>query len=263
MPQDALNSKASTFKNKNKKGQSDLFHAIENGNFDDLDLPTGTPSRTSTLDFGIHTDSVVEPAKKNKNKHVPAQLQAQWEKDRLAKAEKKRQRALDRLVAEIDPYPSARTKKGKMKLKGKGKGKGKDTVTAASLAHLIPASAAEVAEMFDISSGEEIDINGGGSSSTRRHRSGRGMGLLPDVTESWMAQLNDQIREFLDDAGKQTFSLPPMDGEGRKKIHMLAECYGLGSKSRGGGRARFTYVFLVSLITARRGGPTAHSKSGS
>lgn len=180
---------------------------------------------------------IAEPAKKNKNKHVPAQLQAQWEKDREAKAEKKRQRALDRLMAEIDPYPAARTKKGKMKAgaKSKGKGKGKDTVSAASLAHLIPASASEVAEMFDISSGEEAEM--AGMARVRRHK---GRGLLPDVTESWMVQLNEQIRDFLDDGGKQTFSLPPMDGEGRKKIHMLAECYGLGSKSRGGGRARFT-----------------------
>lgn len=122
-----------------------------------------------------------------------------------------------------------------MKTKGKGKGKGKDTVTAASLAHLIPASASEVAEMFDISSGEEADPAGLGPARPRK-----GVGLLPDITESWMKQLNDQIRDFLEDDGKQTFSLPPMDAEGRKKIHMLAECYGLGSKSRGGGRARFT-----------------------
>lgn len=31
-----------TFKNKKAKSQSKLFHAIENGNFDDLDLPTGS-----------------------------------------------------------------------------------------------------------------------------------------------------------------------------------------------------------------------------
>ena len=175
---------------------------------------------------------MLEPAKKNKNKHVPVELQAQWEKDRLAKAEKKRQRALDRLMAEIDPYPAARTKTGK--LKGKGKGKGKSPAQAAAFAHLIPASASEVADMFDISD-EEAEMNG--MARARRHK---GRGLPPDVTESWMIQLNDQIRDFLDDIGKQTFSLPPMDGEGRKKIHMLAECYGLQSKSRGGGRARFT-----------------------
>lgn len=133
----------------------------------------------------------------------------------------------------MDPYPAARTKTGKMK--GKGKGKGKAPAHPASLAHLIPASASEVADMFDISSAEEAE--GAGMARARRNK---GKGLLPDVTESWMVQLNDQIREFLDDGGKSTFSLPPMDGEGRKKIHMLAECYGLNSKSRGGGRARFT-----------------------
>lgn len=163
-------------------------------------------------------------------------MQAQWEKDRLVKGEKKRQRALDRLMAEMDPYPAARTKTGKIKGKGRGKGKGKSPMHAASLAHLIPASASEVAEMFDISD-EEAEMNG--LATARRHK---GRGLLPDITDSWIVQLNDQIRDFLDDAGKQTFSLPPMDGDGRKKIHMLAECYGLQSKSRGGGRARFTYV---------------------
>lgn len=137
-------------------------------------------------------------------------------------------------MAEMDPYPAARTKTGKVK--GKGKGKGKSPAHAATLAHLIPASASEVADMFDISSAEEAEMNG----MARARRMGKGRGLLPDVTESWMVQLNDQIRDFLDDNGKQTFSLPPMDGEGRKKIHMLAECYGLQSKSRGGGRARFT-----------------------
>lgn len=39
--QDALDSKAMTFKHKQTKSQSKLFHAIENGDFGDLDLPTG------------------------------------------------------------------------------------------------------------------------------------------------------------------------------------------------------------------------------
>ena len=41
--QDALDSKAMTFKNRQKKSQSKLFHAIENGDFGDLELPTGMP----------------------------------------------------------------------------------------------------------------------------------------------------------------------------------------------------------------------------
>jgi hypothetical protein len=139
----------------------------------------------------------------------------QWNKDREAKAEKKRQRAMDRLLVELDPYPSAR--------KRKNKGKGKEVAQAASMAHLIPASAAEVAEMFDISSCKN-----------------KRQGLLPDITETWMSQVNSQVQEFLQDAGKTTFSLPPMAKDGRVKIHMLAECYGLASKSKGGGRGRFT-----------------------
>lgn len=130
-------------------------------------------------------------------------------------------------MAELDPYPASGKKKNK------GKGKARDIAQAASIAHLIPASAAEVAEMFDISSGEE-DVSTGAWSHRRQG------GLLPDITETWMAQVNSQVKEFLEDTGKQTFSLPPMDKSGRMKIHLLAECYGLVSKSKGGGRGRFT-----------------------
>lgn len=157
------------------------------------------------------------PAKKAKNKHVPAELHNQWEKDRQKKAEKKVQRQLDRLVAEIDPFPASR------------KGKGKSKAHQASLAHLIPASAAEVADMFDISSDDEaaLGANGGGR--------GR-LAMLPKPLE----QVDADIRLFMATSGKSTYSLPPMDKEGRMRIHMLAECYGLKSKSRGKGRNRFT-----------------------
>lgn len=131
---------------------------------------------------------------------------------------------MDRLMVELDPYPSAR--------KRKNKGKGKDIAQAASMAHLIPASAAEVAEMFDISSGEDEDSPGIWKNKRQ--------GLLPDISETWMSQVNSQVQEFLQDGGKTTFSLPPMAKDGRMKIHMLAECYGLVSKSKGGGRGRFT-----------------------
>jgi hypothetical protein len=128
-------------------------------------------------------------------------------------------------MAELDPHPASG--------KRKNKGKGKDMAHAASIAHLIPASATEVAEMFDISSGEDADAPG----IWRNKRPG---GLLPDITETWMSEVNGQVQAFLQDAGKTTFSLPPMAKDGRMKIHMLAECYGLVSKSKGGGRGRFT-----------------------
>jgi hypothetical protein len=221
--QDALDPKAVAYKN--RKSNSKLFHAIENGNFDDFDFAVGAlravPNREKYTDRS-------EPAKKKKNnKHVPPELQAQWDKDRETKAEKKRQRALDRLMAELDPYPASGKKKNK------GKGKARDIAAAASIAHLIPASASEVAEMFDISSGDDED----GPALWKHKRQG---GFLPDITETWMAQVNSQVQAFLEDDGKQTFSLPPMDKGGRMKIHLLAECYGLVSQSKGGGKGRFT-----------------------
>jgi hypothetical protein len=152
------------------------------------------------------------PAKKSKKKNkdlIPAQLQAQWEKDRLAKKAKKEQRQLERLFAELNPHPA--THKGK-----KAKGKGKSKAAQASLAHLIPASASEIADMFDVSSGEEAD-------SAPQGRMGRMRNLLlPETFEE-----------------RTTYSLPPMDKETRKKVHMLAEAFGLVSKSRGSGHQRF------------------------
>ena len=68
------------------------------------------------------------------------------------------------------------------------------------------------------------------------------MGRMPDLLPGGrgLRGIDDGIRSFLEDEGKTTYSVPPMDKEGRKKIHMLAECYGLSSKSRGKGKARFT-----------------------
>jgi hypothetical protein len=165
------------------------------------------------------------PAKKSKKKNkdlIPAQLQAQWEKDRLAKKAKKEQRQLERLFAELNPHPA--THKGK-----KAKGKGKSKAAQASLAHLIPASASEIADMFDVSSGEEAD-------SAPQGRMGRMRNLLlPETLE----QVALDLRQFVADEERTTYSLPPMDKETRKKVHMLAEAFGLVSKSRGSGHQRF------------------------
>ncbi|KAK8865942.1 hypothetical protein IAR55_001091 [Kwoniella newhampshirensis] len=192
---------------RDRKSRNKIFRQIEDGDFGD--------------DWGL------EPAIKSKrNKHIAPQLQAQWEKDRKAKAEKKQQRELERLIAEIEPYALR---------KGKGKGKGKNKAHQASVAHLIPASASEVARMFDISSDEDED----GLMRPPFRKGGR----MPSGVS--LDYVDQKIQIFLDDKGKQTLSLPPMDKEGRKKVHLLAECYGLKSKSRGSGKTRFTVLIKL------------------
>ena len=101
------------------------------------------------------------------------------------------------------------------------------------LAHLIPQSASQIADLFDIPS----DMDEDAVAPSGRLASMANV-LLPGGRG--FAGLDGQIRHFLNDDSKTTFSVPPMDKEGRKKIHMLAECYGLQSKSRGKGKARFT-----------------------
>lgn len=156
---------------------------------------------------------------------IPLELQGQWEKDRQRKAERKRQRDLDRLADLLNPYPATHGKKSK-------KAKGSTRIEQAKLAHLIPASASRIAEMFDIPSDLEDE------EPQDFRRMGRMANLLPGGRG--FAAVDAGIQEFILDSGKTTFSVPPMDKEGRKKIHMLAECYGLTSKSRGSGKARFT-----------------------
>jgi predicted RNA-binding protein Jag len=59
--------------------------------------------------------------------------------------------------------------------------------------------------------------------------------LLPETLE----QVALDLRQFVADEERTTYSLPPMDKETRKKVHMLAEAFGLVSKSRGSGHQRF------------------------
>lgn len=47
------------------------------------------------------------------------------------------------------------------------------------------------------------------------------------------------MREFVLEAGKTTLSLPPMSKKSRVAVHLLAEVYGLKSKSLGSGKQRF------------------------
>ncbi|ORY32323.1 hypothetical protein BCR39DRAFT_47178 [Naematelia encephala] len=203
-----------------RKVREKIFNSIQNGTFeDDWDLPT-------------------QPAKKGKKKDqlkgIPAELQAQWEADRQKKAAKRQQRDIElgRLVADIERQ---------MTVHRPAKGKGQGKARAASYAHLIPASASEVADMFDIDSDSDDHLP---ISSLPYHlqkgmgdkRNKKAKGLLPRT----VLELDFEIREFLQDPGKTTYSCPPMAKAERAKIHILADCYGLGSKSRGAGRDRFT-----------------------
>ncbi|EJU04333.1 hypothetical protein DACRYDRAFT_48453 [Dacryopinax primogenitus] len=47
------------------------------------------------------------------------------------------------------------------------------------------------------------------------------------------------IRVFLRDLGKTTMTLPAMDKESRRRVHLLADCFKLKSDSKGNGTNRF------------------------
>ena len=158
----------------------------------------------------------VRKGKKNKKALVPPELLGQWESDRQRKAEKKRQRELERLVAQIDP---SAMRKGRGKIKGN---------TKAERANLSRLSASEVANMFDIPS----DV---GDAPGRMNRMANVL-----LGEGSLDAVDTGIKRLLADPGRTTYSAPPMSKEGRIKVHMLAECYGLKSKSKGKGHERFT-----------------------
>ncbi|RDX55233.1 hypothetical protein OH76DRAFT_1372984 [Lentinus brumalis] len=71
-----------------RRARKYMFKAVQNGDFD--------------LDDDVFA-SMLQPAKRGKNKHVPPELREQWEKDREKKAENKKKRALDRLILAADP----------------------------------------------------------------------------------------------------------------------------------------------------------------
>ncbi|KZT52860.1 hypothetical protein CALCODRAFT_74789 [Calocera cornea HHB12733] len=58
-----------------------------------------------------------------------------------------------------------------------------------------------------------------------------------DVTD--MFSLERMIRVFLRDLGKTTMTLPAMDKESRRRVHLLADCFKLKSQSKGKGTDRF------------------------
>lgn len=60
------------------------------------------------------------------------------------------------------------------------------------------------------------------------------------ANSSDVVTINFQIREFLlHQVGKTSLSLPPMSKKSRIAVHLLAEVYGLKSRSLGKGQARF------------------------
>jgi hypothetical protein len=80
---------------RDRKAKKKLFDAIRDGNLEDI---MGQPA----------------PRRKDKGKHVPLDLQAQWQKDREKKAERKRERELQRLLDASDPMaPKKGGKKGR------------------------------------------------------------------------------------------------------------------------------------------------------
>lgn len=186
--EDALDGGAMAASRKERKA---VFRAVQNGTFD--------------------TELPIAPAKRDKKgSHIPPELRDMWQRDREKKAEKKRQREAMRM---------ALTMAGRKATKLGGKS------AAASIAHLLPGSASEVADMFDVS---EDDWSGIPT------RGGR-VALLPLT----LRQINVQITTFIADTGKTTLPLPPMDKDTRRKVHMLAELYDLKSKSKGKGNTRF------------------------
>jgi hypothetical protein len=62
-----------------------------------------------------------------------------------------------------------------------------------------------------------------------------------------MASLETQIRRFLEDiGGRTTMALPPMEKEARKRVHELAQAFGLKSQSKGKGENRYTTLSKTS-----------------
>ncbi|KAH9032423.1 hypothetical protein EDB85DRAFT_2145544 [Lactarius pseudohatsudake] len=79
---------------KDRKQRNQIFRAIRNGNLKVVldDYIDGSPKR-------------------KRDKHVPAELHDQWERDRNKKAERKRLRELERIAAAADPFTLTKKKR--------------------------------------------------------------------------------------------------------------------------------------------------------
>ncbi|QRV94143.1 Serine/threonine-protein kinase [Ceratobasidium sp. AG-Ba] len=131
----------------------------------------------------------LSPASRGKNKHVPPELQAQWERDRSKKAENKRLRALQRQAELAQDGPK----------RGSGR---------------------KASFMFNNS-----------------------------VTVTALPALEPKLRSFVNNVGMHTMALPAMDKESRRRVHLLAECFGIKTASKGQGTGRY-----VTLIRTSRTG---------
>lgn len=134
---------------------------------------------------------------------MPAHLQSQWDADRARKAEHKRLRAEARLAAQLDPYASSSKK---------SRNKGKKHQRGQMLA-LPDSDDDENDDEESDGEGEEGSDGGWGGKRRKEQRKSDRKGGIVDLRS-----LDDEIRVFLQDQGKTTMSLPPMDKSSRKKV---------------------------------------------
>ncbi|KAL1704324.1 hypothetical protein EV121DRAFT_280507 [Schizophyllum commune] len=193
-------------KGKGKKRHDKLFNNILNGSFDMED------SLDELAQFNKFTSS---KRKKEKYEGLPVELQEQWEKDRAKKAANKRARQLARMQVAADPLAP---KKGGKKMK-----------------KAIAAAARQMDPSFgrgDMAYSDDEDLPGT-------------IHVIPNRVID-MNTLVMEIRRFIADIGRVSMALPPANKETRKKVHDLAEAFGLKSKSKGKGDARYTTLTRTS-----------------
>ncbi|WFD33590.1 squalene synthetase-like protein [Malassezia cuniculi] len=137
------------------------------------------------------------------------QLAEQWEKDRASKAKKKAARQAARHAQTHDLFPNTHGKLTKAKLKKK--------LRSEKLA-------------------QRSDLRAFAADSARER---------PDaaLTVDTLADVNNVIVRFLAMPSHTTLALPPMHKGGRALVHDLANAYSIKSKSRGGGKNRFTVLY--------------------
>lgn len=70
----------------------------------------------------------------------------------------------------------------------------------------------------------------------------------PRPTLPQMADLYDQMKEFVIDEDKMEKIYPPMDGEARKLVHTIAELFGLKTKSYGRKSNRHVRIYKYDDI---------------
>lgn len=139
--------------------------------------------------------------RKNKGKtFVDAQMQELWERDRLKKAEQKRQREEARREAEA--------------------------------AALSPRQAKQMGKRF--------------MKDNRNKGAATGELLARHGVPTDFAIIEAEIRAFVRDLKRESMALPPLDKPSRARIHLIAQSFGLKSKSTGKNEARFITLIRTS-----------------